>query len=218
MNEEQKTLFSANLGDNKPMLTINADSKVFCLDESTPEGKKCDCGCKTCRQCMWIAVALLAAGVCAAVWLMCQDFSVLDAKIVLNGIASAKCHFSTWPFVTLIVALLTAVVSLFQIGCRYKLRLEKLASEERRQRFDMRRFLVEKSIDYSEKQAKAGAENDKKKGDNGSAYSISITVNKKLRDEGNDNFSDKPPHSDGASSTLGSRAEGPTTSGAFESR
>lgn len=183
MNEEQKTLFSANLGDNKPMLTINADSKVFCLDESTPEGKKCDCGCKTCRQCMWIAVALLAAGVCAAVWLMCQDFSVLDAKIVLNGIASAKCHFSTWPFVTLIVALLTAVVSLFQIGCRYKLRLEKLASEERRQRFDLRRFLVEKSIDYSEKQAKAVAENDKKNGDN-SAYSISIAVNKNPKSVG----------------------------------
>ena len=177
-DNEQKKVFSVNLDGDKPKLAIIADADVFCLKDATSESQESGGDAKTYCGAILIIGAILVGGVGVAICLKSLCLFCYSTKFALCEITKAEFDYSPWPFVVLTVALLAAIVALCLIGCRHALRMEKIAFEKWKQCFDMRRFLIEKSIDYAGKHAAT----DTKK-DNTSAYSISITVNKNGTDK-----------------------------------
>lgn len=174
---EQEKVFSVNLDGGKPKLDIIADADVFCLKDATTESQRSG-GAKMYCSGIFIVVVILVGSVGVAVCLKSLCLFYYSTKLALCEITKVEFNYSPWPFVVLTVASLAAIVALCLIGYRHALRMEKLAFEKWKQRFDMKRFLIEKSIDYAGKHAAA----DTKK-DNTSAYSISITVNKNGTDK-----------------------------------
>ena len=185
----EKTIFTTNLGEGKPMLTIHVDPQFICLDEN--EGAPMKFRFKHMPTAVWglmVLFAVMAVGaVVAGRWLapVFPDKTTLFASF--PGTVKAMSSTNAWSRTVIVVALLAAVVTLFWIGCKYSVRMAKLAYEEWNQRFAMRRFLFEKTVEYAERSAKK----DKSDG-NDSKWSISITVNKNAENGKNDNPSDDP--------------------------
>ena len=183
MSETSETVFSVTLGENNtPKVKVDVDPRVSCIDDSDPFVAY-----------PWLGHCLSHLGVplaIAAIVLL-----VLGAVIPIIGAQETTLRFARagkqafisnpWPFVAIISVILTAIVVLFWIMCRHVLRMEKIAAEERKQRFDMRRFLVEKSIEFARQKTML----------NKNAYPMFLTITKDAKSERNTNETSDTPHS-----------------------
>ena len=104
--------------------------------------------------------------------------SVFVAEIVLFLIVAigGVCRFQSvdsvsWPYVAMVAVFLSAIVALCWIGCRHTARMEKMTSEERKQKVDKRRFLFEKSIELAQAISRENGGLSKK------IHSVSIVLN-----------------------------------------
>ena len=161
--------------NTKQQLEVYADPSVFCLTTPAPQSLKSECK----RGMLWLwvqstvmIVVLIGFGI--AVWSELPD--MFAPTITKMSLFSTRCQMSMsssnpWPIVVLLVGFLFAFVALCWIGSRHAARIEKMAVEERKQRFDMRRFIVEKAIECAEMQIKTEKDNTNK-------YSFSIVLNK----------------------------------------
>lgn len=181
MSEKSETVFSVTLDENSPKsLTLVVDPRLSCLDDSyaVHENTKTENHSRP----LWILLGVLGGlfwGLNIALWLKPPILFSTKTNLSSCGIVWKSSHFNSWPLVTLFIGFLIFTVAIYWIWARHNIRIEKIASEERKQRFDMRKFLVEKSFDHAEKQAKANKNNDEKtnkNNDNTNKYLISITT------------------------------------------
>ena len=174
MSDETRTVLSTELDNGKPPLTISVDKRLACIDDYRPTSTYPWWGRCLVHFGVPVAIAVLVLlTLRVAIWVLIPG--IVAQETVLRVVKTAKLAFLShpWPFAVLTAIPLISFVILYWIVCRHIVRLEKIASEERKQRFDMRRFLIEKSIEYAEKQVKTD-----KKDNKDSNWSIFITVNK----------------------------------------
>lgn len=172
---EQKKVFSVSGNGGNPAFEVEVDSKFACLNESRS-------WCISTWIFAGVPIVLAIASVIVAALRAFVSHS-MQATLSAWGVAGVSFSMNPWPHVAFASALLAAVVVLCCIGCKYAIRLQKMANEERKQRFEMRHFIFEKAIEYAGKQVNGGEKEDSK-------WSVSITVNKNSE---NDSQEECPP-------------------------
>ena len=155
MNEGNKPKDGEQPDDGQTILNISIKPDLDVMNNSNRNEKQMEFSC------CWTWLSVFAAVI------------VLFLVISIGGV----CRFHpvdsvSWPYVAMIAVFLSAIVSLCWIGCRHAARMEKMESEERKQKVDVRRFLFEKSIELAQAMSKGGGESSKK------VHSVSILLHR----------------------------------------
>lgn len=131
---------------------------------------------------------------------------VLFLVVAIGGVCRSQPVDSlSWPYVAMVAVFLSAIVALCWIGCRHSVRMEKMSSEERKQKVDVRRFLFEKSVELAQALSKGGGESSKK------VHSVSILLHRPC--DGGNNKPDGTDNGRGCAPTPPSTPPSPPQTG-----